>query len=148
MQSSSLIPYFVPSADARELLCFTGVGEKMELYLHAWQWKDYPLSMSKELERRVILHLDVMEALLFATTQRYNSRNDYIRVFFTAAAGLGNLSALQFFLEKGIKLNEVRYGVFDENALDWAIKNGQAEAAMLLLQHGAKPVLKYIRKIA
>lgn len=158
MQSQDLMPRLVPSLVSQELMKRVGNGfvfildpddselpshlrEKAKIYYAALAAIDYPTTISVELLQKILLHPDVMEALLYAAGQgRSNSRNDFIRALFTEAAKTGNTNALQFFINKGIKINEAkRYG---ENALDWAIRFGQEEAKNLLIQNGAQPTQK------
>ena len=114
--------------------------EKLELFRAALMQQDYPSTMESTLEKKILSHIDVMEAILTRSAYcRPDSRNEYIRALFIKAAQVGNIDALIFFIDKGVKINEIRYGWNDENALDWAIRKNHEEAKKLLLLHGAKP---------
>ena len=69
MDTRALMPHFEPSPAAQKLIDWSDFKgnyvdlEKIELYQRVWRYKDYPKTRDKEVEGKVLLHIDVMDVV-------------------------------------------------------------------------------------
>lgn len=156
-QVPDLMPKFVPSLQALTIMNIIGNAQIYLLYIPGEE--KLPISLQKkialyraalnkkdlldfDLTLQIINHPDVMEAALTALQEIRSVRNDMIKNFFEVAIIEGNMNALRFFINKGIKINQIKFSPFNHTPLDLAIENNQEEVERLLIQHGAQRTKK------
>lgn len=158
MQQQDLMPRFKPDQSAQNLVqlvgdafCYTvkdwwdskinpEAKSKVELYRAALNHQDDPQSMPLEITEVLINHQEVMQAVLVGAekSMRPTCRNDFIAHFCYTAARTGNLDAVKFFIQRGAKIDAIKWGTLQDTPLQAAIQNGHEAVKEFLLKNGAR----------